>query len=61
MNENSPVISVRKEGEQWTWSIAREDLLRHGMHILQESKRGFATYEAALEDAELALEVLRTA
>jgi hypothetical protein len=58
MGENSPVISVQREGEQWNWTISNEDLQSHRMRILEQSNRPYATYEAALTDAEAVFDTL---
>jgi hypothetical protein len=60
MDENSPVISVQREGDRWVWTISAEDLQNHRMRILEQSNRPYATYETALIDAEAVLETLTT-
>jgi hypothetical protein len=56
--QNSPVISVQREGDTWVWTISTEDWLTHTMNVIQRSNRTYPTYEVAMTDAEVAMDTI---
>jgi hypothetical protein len=58
LKQNSPVISVQREGDTWVWTISTEDWLTHTMAVIQRSNRTYPTYEVAMADAEVALDTI---